>query len=251
MTLIAWCISLPLYAGDDTLTVRAVRIGMPPHIDGILDEGVWKSAQPAADFMQRDPEEGKPASERSEIRVLYDSEALYFGCLFYDAEPEKIVARLSRRDDEIEADEASIRIDSYHDHQTAFEFTFNAAGVKVDILQYDDGDKEDESWDPVWDVQTRILSQGWSADEAFRGWSAEVRIPFRILRYRVSDSAAEQEWGINFLRHISRKQEDERWAFTPKSQTGFVSRFGHLAGLRDLPTPRQFEVLPFLVGKQN
>lgn len=251
LLIIVCCSSYTLHAGDNPRTVRAVRITIPPQIDGIPDEEIWKSAQPATDFIQRDPDEGKAASERSEIRVLYDDKALYFGCLFFDSQPEKIVARLSRRDDEIEADEASIRIDSYHDHQTGFEFTFNAAGVKVDILQYDDAQKEDESWDPVWELRTEVVTHGWPGNEAFRGWTAELRIPFRILRYRISDTSAEQEWGINFLRHISRKQEDERWAFTPKSETGFISRFGHFTGLRDLPTPRQFEVLPFVVAKQN
>ncbi|MBI4547284.1 MAG: carbohydrate binding family 9 domain-containing protein [Ignavibacteriae bacterium] len=230
-------------AGDNPRSVTAIRVNTSLQIDGILDEDVWKYADPATDFIQRDPEEGQPASERSEIRVLHDHEALYFGCMFYDSEPEKIVARLTRRDNEIESDRASIRIDSYHDHQTGYEFTFNAAGVKVDILQFDDANREDDSWDPVWDMQTKLLPNG---------WSAEVKIPFRVLRYKSgSSNPEEQVWGINFLRYISRKQEQQRWAFTPKSQSGFISRFGHLRGLRQLPDPRQFEVLPFLVSKQR
>ena len=192
--LLALLFPISALAGDNPRAVRAVRVTIPPRIDGALDDEVWKLAEPAADFLQRDPDEGKPASERSEIRVVYDDEALYFGCMFFDAEPENIVARLTRRDNETESDGASIRIDSYHDHQTGYEFTFNAAGVKVDILQYDDANKEDESWDPVWDVQTRIVPEG---------WTAEVKIPFRILRYRASDDdTAEQVWGINFMRYI-------------------------------------------------
>ncbi|MBI1807751.1 MAG: carbohydrate binding family 9 domain-containing protein [Ignavibacteria bacterium] len=230
-------------AGDSPRTVRAVRVNTPPRIDGVLNDEVWKVAEPTSDFIQRDPEEGKPASERSEIRVLYDDEALYFGCMYYDSEPNKIVARLTRRDNEVESDRASIRIDSYHDHQTGYEFTFNAAGVKIDILQYDDANREDDSWDPVWDIQTKLTDQG---------WVAEVKIPFRILHYRpASLDSADNVWGINFLRYISRKQESERWAFTPKSQSGFISRYGHLIGLRDLPTPRQFEVLPFITSKES
>lgn len=220
-----------------------MRVTAPPRIDGFLDDEVWKLAEPASDFIQRDPEEGKPASERSEVRILYDDEALYFSCMFYDAEPGNIVARLTRRDNEIESDEASIRIDSYHDHQTGYEFTFNAAGVKIDKLQYDDADREDDSWDPVWYLQTRITDQG---------WCAEIKIPFRILRYRTGlPDTAENTWGLNLLRYISRKQEQERWAFTPKSQSGFISRYGHLTGLRGLPDPGQIEVLPFVTGKQS
>jgi len=229
-----------VYGGDSNRSIRAVRADSPPILDGLLNDQVWLLSSVVTGFTQRDPEEGEPASEATEIRILYDEDALYFGCMLYDSEPEKIVARLTRRDDEIESDGASIRIDSYHDHQTAFEFTFNAAGVKIDILQYDDANREDVSWDVVWDIETKILSNG---------WSAEVRIPFNILRYQRSDDKTDQEWGINFFRHISRKQEDSRWAFTPKNESGFVSRFGHLTGLRDLPTPRQFEVLPFAVGK--
>lgn len=240
---ISLLMSVEMFAGDNPRSVRAVQISTPLHIDGILNEEAWKLAEPATGFIQRDPEEGKPASERSEIRVLYDDEALYFGCIFFDSQPENIVARLTRRDDEIESDRASIRIDSYHDHQTGYEFTFNAAGVKVDILQYEDANKEDESWDPVWEVQTNITSQG---------WSAEVKIPFRILRYRSNSAdSTDNVWGINFLRYISRKQESERWAFTPKSQSGFISRYGHLVGLRHLPEPRQIDALPFIIGKQN
>lgn len=232
-----------VHAGDNPRNVRAERITSPPRIDGFLNEEVWMLAVPATDFLQREPDEGKPASERSEVRVLYDDDALYFGCMFYDSEPERIIARLTRRDDEIESDRGSIRIDAYHDHQTGYEFTFNAAGVKVDILQYDDGGKEDESWDAVWDLETQILPNG---------WSAELKIPFRILRYRVvpGDSVL-QEWGMNFLRYISRKKESDRWVFTPKSESGFISRFGHLQGLKHLPDPRQLDLIPFVVGKQS
>ena len=230
-------------AGDNPRTVHATRITVAPHIDGTLDEEIWKQSEPATDFIQRDPDEGKPASERSEVRVLYDDEALYFGCTFYDSEPDKIVARLTRRDNEIESDRASIRLDSYHDHQTGYEFTFNAAGVKTDILQYDDANREDDSWDPVWDIQTRITRDG---------WIAEIKIPFRIMRYKsIGSDSSETVWGINLLRYISRKQESERWAFTPKKESGFISRYGHLAGLRNLPDTKLFEVLPFVTGKQS
>jgi hypothetical protein len=242
-TLICFLFLAKSYAGDNPKSIRAVRITTPPRIDGRLDDAIWKLAEPATDFIQRDPEEGKPGSERSEIRVLYDDEALYFSCIYFDAAPEKIVSRLTRRDDVTESDGASIFIDSYHDHQTGYEFTFNVAGVKIDRLQYDDANKQDDSWDPVWEVQTSITPQG---------WAAEVKIPFYILRYRALDvDTAENVWGINFLRHISRKQEDERWAFTPKSQSGFISRYGHLLGLRNLPAPKQLEAIPFITGKQS
>jgi hypothetical protein len=230
------------YAGDSPRSVRAVRTTTPPRIDGTLDDAAWGTAEPTAGFIQRDPDEGKPGSEPTEVRVLYDAEALYVGFTMDDADPAGIVSRLSRRDDEIESDQGSVRIDAYHDQQTAYEFSFNAAGVKTDILQFDDGAKEDASWDPVWEIQT---------SRSARGWTAELKIPFRILRYRSGEpDSGGQTWGINFFRYISRKQEVQRWAFTPKNESGFISRFGHVTGLKDLPDPRQLEVMPFMVTKQ-
>ncbi|MBI5216917.1 MAG: carbohydrate binding family 9 domain-containing protein [Ignavibacteriae bacterium] len=231
------------YTGDNPKSIRAVRTPSAPNIDGVLSDEVWKLTEPVTDFTQRDPSEGQPATEQTEIRVLYDENALYFACMFFDSEPDKIVSRLTRRDNEIEYDRGSIRIDSYHDHQTSFEFTFNPAGVKIDILQYDDANREDASWDVVWDLETKILPNG---------WSAEVKIPFHVLRYRTEEGdTSEQDWGINFLRYISRKQESTWWAFHPKSQSGFVSRFGHLKGLSDLPVPRYIELLPFVVARHS
>jgi hypothetical protein len=230
-------------AGDNPRTVRAVRIETAPRIDGVLDEAQWRSAIPAADFIQLDPDEGKPASERSEVRVLYDAEAIYFGCTFDDSRPDLIVSPFTRRDNEVESDWGSIRIDSYHDNQGCYEFTFNPSGVKVDILQFDDGNNEDASWDPVWYLETKITPHG---------WTAELKIPFSMLRYNTPGAdTSEYAWGINFRRIISRKQEDQRWAFTPKRESGFISRFGHLAGLRGLPDPQQLEVVPFTVSKQT
>ncbi len=232
-----------MLAGDNPKAIRATRIQSPPNIDGDLSDDVWKNVEPATGFTQRDPAEGQPATEETEIRVVYDDNALYFSCMFFDSEPDKIVSRLTRRDNEIEYDRGSIRIDSYHDHQTAFEFSFNPAGVKVDILQYDDANREDASWDVVWDLETKILPNG---------WSAEIKIPFHVLRYRTEEgNTDEQEWGVNFLRYISRKQEWTRWAFSPKSQSGFISRFGHLKGLSNLPVPRHIELLPFVVARQS
>jgi len=232
-----------LQAGDSDREMRAIRTDTPPAIDGFLNDAVWAQAVPTGDFIQLDPQEGMPATEPTEIRVLYDDEALYFGCMFYDSNPAGILARLTRRDNEIESDRGSIRIDSYHDHQTAYEFTFNAAGVKVDILQYDDANREDPSWDPVWDLETRIVENG---------WSAEIRIPFSILRYREQkEGEPDPVWGINVLRVVSRKNEQSYWVYIPKSESGFVSRFGHLTGLRNVPAPRQLELLPFVVGKND
>lgn len=215
--------------------MKAVKINGGVRIDGILSEEIWKTAIPAAGFTQRDPEEGKPESEKTEIRILYDDEYIYFGCMMYDKEPEKITARLAKRDNEVESDVISIRIDSYHDHLTAYEFTLLASGTKVDILIYDDGAKEDDSWDAVWEAQTLITGIG---------WSAEIKIPLKELRF--DNSSADQIWGINFVRKITRKHEYSMWSFTPKNQSGMISHYGHLLGLDSLSSPTRLEFLPYV-----
>jgi len=225
-------------AGDNPRSIRATRTSEAPKIDGYITDDVWLDVEPTKDFLQQNPDEGKPASEPTEIYVLYDDEAIYFGCFMYDSNPTKIVARRTRRDSEVESDYISIRIDSFHDHQTAFEFTVNASGSKTDILIYNDKKDEDPSWDVVWEVRTQLLSNG---------WSAEVKIPFHVLRF---SEKSEREWGINFIRTISRKQERDFWALIGRTESGFVSRFGHLRGLDDISPPARLELLPFVVGSE-
>lgn len=231
--------SVLLVAGNNPKKAVAVRTPIAPRIDGILNEQQWSLAQIVTGFIQRDPTEGAPATERTEIRMLYDNEALYFACMMYDSDPSKIVARLARRDDNVESDFINIRIDSYHDHQTAFEFTVNAAGVKIDILGYNDGEVEDASWDPVWDAETRITEEG---------WVAEIKIPFSMLRF---SELPEMEWGIEFYRRISRKQEDALWVLIRKSDSGEMSKYGHLTGLRDVPAPTNLELIPYVVNSNR
>lgn len=224
-------------AGDSTKRATAVRTDEPPTIDGILNEDAWRKAPVIDDFVQRDPDEGEPPTERTTVRILYDDDAVYFGCFMYDSEADHIVARLTRRDNEIESDVISIFIDSFNDNQTCFEFTILASGTKVDILQYNDGVDEDDSWDPVWDVHTRLFRNG---------WCAEVRIPYSALRF--SDG---RQWGMNLRRIISRKKEETYWVMVPRSQNGFVSRFGTLAMGDDVVHPSRLEVLPYLVGRYH
>lgn len=225
-----------ILAGNNPKTAVAVRTPVAPKIDGILSEPEWKLAKPETEFTQQDPVEGAPGSMPTEIRILYDDEALYFGCTMYDPDPSKIVARLARRDDEVVSDIISIRLDTYHDHQTNFEFTVNAAGVKVDILQSNDGREEDVSWDAVWDVKTKINDNG---------WVAEIKIPFRALRFPQKDS---HEWGLQFFRRIARINEKQHWVLIRKSESGLTSKFGHLAGIEHIPAPANIELIPYAVG---
>ncbi|MFN4257521.1 MAG: carbohydrate binding family 9 domain-containing protein, partial [Saprospiraceae bacterium] len=219
-----------LRAGDNERLAIATPTTTPPQIDGRLEEAAWQTATAVNGFLQYEPFEGRPESEPTEIRILYDEQALYFGCMMYDAEPDRIVARLTRRDNEIESDFISIRLDSFHDQKTAFEFTVLASGVKIDILQYNDGAEEDNSWDAIWEVKTHILHSHAPFAGNGRpagGWSAEFKIPFNMLRYTPA-ADGNNEWGFNVIRRVSRKQETSFWALVRKSQNGFVSHFGHL-----------------------
>jgi hypothetical protein len=223
-------------AGNNPKVLTAVRTAVAPKIDGRMIESEWLTAAPISDFTQHDPVTGVSPTERTEVRVLYDDEALYFGCTMYDSNPNAIVARLARRDDEIEADVISLRLDTFHDQQTNYEFTVNAAGVKIDILQFNDGQNEDNSWDVVWDVETIVTESG---------WVAEIKIPFRALRF---PERSEQDWGFQVIRRITRKQEYIEWAFIRKNESGWTSRFGHLRGIKNVPAPAHVEVLPYGVS---
>lgn len=225
-----------LIAGSNPKSAFAVRTPNPPKIDGRLDEPEWQLAKPETTFTQYEPIEGAPPNEKTEIRFLYDDQALYVGCRMYDSDPSRIVARLARRDDEIEADYVSLRFDSYNDNQTDFEFTVSAAGVKTDILEFDDGTKQDPSWDVVWDVKTSIDREG---------WAAEIKIPFQALRF---SPQKEYDWGLQILRRISRTQEHLYWVLIRKSENGWTSKFGHLKGIEDIPTSTHIELLPYVVG---
>ena len=225
-----------LIAGSNPKTAYAVRTPTPPKIDGKLNDSVWQFAAPETTFTQHDPIEGASPNEKTEVRFLYDDEALYIGCRMYDPDPTKIVARLARRDDEIESDYISIRLDSYDDNQTDFEFTVSAAGIKTDILEFDDGSRQDASWDVVWDVTTSIDDEG---------WVAEMKIPFQALRF---NPQKDYDWGLQIIRNVSRTQEETEWVLIKNSENGWMSKFGHLKGISKIPTSTAVEILPYILG---
>jgi hypothetical protein len=217
---------------------RAVAVRVPSGLsaDGRLDEAAWQDAAPFTDFVQRDPNEGEPGTERTEVRVLYTDDALYVAVRAFDSEPDRIVGRLTRRDEESASDWAYVAIDSYRDRRTAYLFGVNAAGVQRDVYLYNDIE-EDESWNAVWDAGTTRDSLG---------WTAEFEIPFSQLRF---PAAAEHEFGFNVVRVISRRNEEQFWRLLPKNEAGVVSRFGDLVGLAGIKSPRRLELLPYVVAQ--
>ena len=213
---------------------RAVHATGRIHLDGRLDEPAWAQAPVTDVFTQIDPLEGQPASQKTEVRVVYDDDALYVGARLHDSGP--ITARLGRRDMPLgDSDWFGVMIDSYHDHRTAFGFDVNPLGVRRDEVKTIDQD--DNSWDPVWEVATAIDSAG---------WVAEYRIPFSQLRFR---PAADQTWGIQLERVIGRNREYAVSTFIPKRERGGVPRYGHLSGLHDVQPGKRLEVLPYTVSR--
>ncbi|MFQ5823957.1 MAG: DUF5916 domain-containing protein [bacterium] len=207
----------------------------PPVIDGRLDDSVWQKAEWGSDFIQREPDDGADPSQKTAFKVLYDENNLYVGIRAYDTEPDKIVRRVTRRD-EFDGDWLEINIDSYFDHRTAFSFTINAAGVKGDEAISNDGDNWDSNWNPVWYAAVAI-------DEL--GWTAEMRIPFSQLRFA---KKAEQVWGLQVQRQLFRKEERSVWQYIPRNTGGWVSYFGELHGIKGIRTSRRIELLPYGVS---
>ncbi len=223
-------------AAQQPPVVRAATLTTSVRIDGIPDEEAWRAALPATSFTQNDPEEGRPASQPTEVRILFDGENLYVAALLHDSSG--VSTRLARRDTYLpDTDWFSVALDSYHDHLTAYRFMVNPSGVRSDeVLSGGDFDGGDESWDPVWEVETALTDSG---------WSVEMRIPFSQLRF----AAAGDTWGIQLERSIGRRQEEAVFAFTPKAERGGIARYGHLEGLEGLEKGRGLELLPYVVAR--
>jgi hypothetical protein len=224
--------SAPLPPHGEAPVAEALRVTEPIRIDGRLDEAAWAAATPVTTFTQVTPDEGQPASERTEVRILFDADALYIGARMYDRSP--VTTRLGRRDAWLPTDWLTVILDADHDHRTAFGFEVNPSGVRRDQTR---GSREDDSWDPVWDVATTQDAEG---------WTAEMRIPFSQLRF---NPATEQVWGIQLERTLARRGEFAVFSFTPSRHPGGIQRYAHLHGLRELRTGRRTEILPYVVAR--
>lgn len=205
-------------------------------LDGSLNEEIWMTAPVATGFTQRFPDDGTGATEKTEVRLLYTDSEIYVGIIAYDSAPDSIMNSLFRRDGSEASDWVYISFDSYDDKRTAFTFAVNPRGVQKDVLYYDDSN-EDLLWDAVWEAKTKMLANG---------WSAELRIPMSQLRF--SSKSDIQNWGVNFQRRLARNGEISFWAPTPQGESGTVSKFGRLEGIRDLKEPRRLEVIPYVSG---
>ena len=205
------------------------------NLDGKLDEPIWKNP-PVANFTQKDPNEGKPSTEQTNVWVAYDNEYLYIAAKMFDSKPDSIDASLARRDSYISSDWFIFYVDPYNDKKTGYLFAVNAGGTIIDGILYNDS-WDDWSWDGIWESKTSVDGTG---------WTVEMKIPFSQMRFSEADVMT---WGVNFYREIKRNNEKSYYVMVPKKESGFVSRFASLEGLNGVKPKQRIEVTPYVLQK--
>ncbi len=240
VVLTATGLSTSALAAQGTLQrASATRVeGRAPTIDGVLDDEAWSAADLISDFTQKVPVEGAEPSDATEVRMIYDDDALYIGARMYHSDPANIRTTLTRRDGESDAERLIFAFDSYHDRRTAYSFGVSAAGVRFDMYHPDDRTSGETQFDPVWVTRVTIDSQG---------WMAELRIPFSQLRFNAADP---QVWGMEITRYVPERNEEIQWALIPvsRAQAGYASQFGELHGISGVRPTRRVEILPYIAG---
>ena len=226
-------LSTPTQAETPTLvaTLTAEQIS----IDGILHEAAWQSAQPINTLRQREPDEGAPASERTEVRVLYSHSQLYVGVTCFDSDPDAIVASRFDRDANLDADDRlTLLFDTFHDRRNAFVFQVNAVGARFDQIISDEGQDLNPDWNGIWYAKTQIVENG---------WTAEFAIPFRTLSFAPDRTV----WGFNIQRILKRNNEEVVWSGYRQNLDFFrISEAGTLTGLHDIHQGIGLDVSPFV-----
>ena len=221
--------------------VHAMRImGDPPTIDGRLNDEVWTNAEAAIDFVQRDPDNGRPMTEETRIQIAYDDRFIYVAVTCKDATPRAIARGLGRRDEVPSTDYVTIGFDPRHDHLTGYAFQTNPSAWQGDYSFYDD-DNTDRDYNVNWDVRALLTEAG---------WDAEFRIPFSQMRFTAQPTPG-QVWGFNAARQIRRKNELGSWVPRPRGERGDVSLFGHVIFDAPLVAPGRVEVTPYALQRNE
>jgi hypothetical protein len=215
-------------------SLEAVRTLHTIQIDGELNDADWQTASPATDFIQLEPDPGKPALERTEVKILYDDVAIYVGAVMFDTSGKEINTELSERDALKNADWFGIFIDCYRDGLNGVGMIITASGVENDAKYSVFG--EDFTWDAVWSCRVKV--------EAHR-WTAEFRIPYSALRF---PSDEEQTWGINFGRFITHSREKSFWNEIDPEVNGFLNQAGVLTGIKNIKPPIRLSLYPYVAA---
>nr|MBS0036693.1 carbohydrate binding family 9 domain-containing protein [Saprospiraceae bacterium] len=226
-----------VYGQSQEKELSAQRIGAEIEIDGNLFEAGWAKAEPATDFIQQDPYPGAEASLPTEVRVLYDDNAIYIGVRLYDPVPESILRELSERNVIGNADHFEVIIDPYRDGINGYSFAVTSSGVQRDARMY--GDRKDAAWDAVWESAVVIDSLG---------WTVEMRIPYSAIRFPKIHS---QQWGVNFGRNIRQTREQSWWNEIDPSLDGVLQQSGMLTDLINIEPPVRLSLYPFLAVSKD
>ena len=243
-------ISLP---PSERYRIEPVRVESGPEINGRLDEEIWQQASIIKNFVQQEPSEGEPATEQTIVRLLYDAQTLYIGVEAYDSEPTGIIATEKRRDSMriMDEDHFSIILDTFHDRRSGYMFVTNPLGAKLEQQVSEEGEGSrfrgnnsnvNINWDGVWEVAT---------EQTTTGWVAEIGIPMVTLRFPRDER---QTWGVNFMRNISRKNEQAFWAPIPKAYgLTRVSLAGSMEGITNINRGMDLRLTPYVLtgGKQK
>ncbi|KAA0256019.1 MAG: hypothetical protein EDX89_02850 [Acidobacteria bacterium] len=218
-------------------SLEARPASSPIVLDGVLDEKAWADADVGTGFVQREPDTGKPESQRTEVRVVYTPTTLYVGLSLYDDEPGRIIYKEMQRDQPLWRDDAvDVVLDTFDDKRNAYLFETNSNGARTDALITEEGRDFNLNWNGVWDVAAKRTPEG---------WFAEMAIPFTTLRF---DPKA-QAWGFNVLRYMRRRAEQSFWApILLDADVKRVSRYGRLTGIRDVREGWNLNVKPFVTG---
>jgi hypothetical protein len=212
--------------------LKAQRISSEIKLDGVLDDENWMDVPYATDFTTLQPNPGQDPSQKTQVKILYDDEALYIGAVMYDSKPDSILQELSQRDQLGNTDWFGVFLDPYRDGINGVSFIVTPAGVQFDAKYSDFG--EDENWDAVWVSQTTINSQG---------WVAELKIPYSAIRFPKTQM---QTWHLNFGRLLRREQQKSFWSEIDPQKQGFLNQSGYLMGIKDVKSPLRLQATPFI-----
>jgi hypothetical protein len=225
---------LQLVAGVPRRQMAAMRLGLEERItlDGRLEEAIWARALPAKDFVQIDPANGQPASEATEVRIVYNANALYMGVRAFDSEPDKWLGFQRRRDEFLSSDDRFMwRIDTFLDERSGYFFEMNPSGLMADAVFGVNG--MNRAWDGIWNARVRHDDQG---------WTIEIEIPFRTLNFNPENDT----WGINFQRTVRRKNEDSIWMGWARNQgLGRMTNAGRITGIREVSQGHGLDIKPY------
>jgi hypothetical protein len=232
LLIIACFISVFGYSQKKVLETKSISEHIT--LDGKLNEAVWETTPIANNFVMFSPDNGKPIAEnkRTEVKILYDNDAIYIGATLYDEEPNKILKEITKRDEFGTADTFAIFINGNNDGQQDFQFYVTAADGQADCINTN-ANGEDYSWDAVWDSKAIITEFG---------WAVEMRIPYSALRF---SSQNKQTWGLNFFREIRRARQKYTWNFVDNKIGSFTQQAGTLEGIENIKTATRLFLLPY------